>query len=104
MCTTVFRTVANVIIVVGLCLLAKVLYNAATGSLAARFFSQSPGSWLDTVCALGLALPIPFHVISIGLLVQKRWLSPLGVKIAWFAIVISGCWLGVCLAIRVVIS
>ncbi len=93
MFTTVFRTVANVIIVVGLCLLAKILYNAITSPLV-----------LDTVYALGLALPIPFHVISIGLIVQKRWLSPGWVKIAWFAIVISGCWLGVSLAIRVVIS
>ncbi len=104
MFTTVFRTVANVIIVVGLCLLAKVLYNAATGSLATRFFAQSPGSRLDTVYALGLALPIPFHVILIGLIVQKRWLSPRWAKIAWFAVIISGCWLGASLAIRLVIS
>ncbi len=93
MFTNVLRTVASVIIVVGLCLLAKDLYNAITGPPV-----------LDTVYALGLALPIPFHIISIGLFVQKRWLSPRWARIAWFAIVISGCWLGVSLAIRVVIS
>ena len=97
------RTIANLIILAGLFLLVKILYGAATGSLTAQFFTASPALWTTHVFALILALPIPLHVISVGLLIQKRWLSPSWRRIAWIAVVVSGCWLGVALVVKLLI-
>ena len=97
------KTVANMVIAAGLLLLAKVIYNAVTGSLSVRLFSRSQGSWLLTMYALGLSLPIPFHVISVGLILKRRWLSPFWAKAAWPAVVMSGCWLGVALGIKLLV-
>jgi succinate dehydrogenase/fumarate reductase cytochrome b subunit len=94
------RAVANLVILVGLFLLVRILYNAATGSLTAQLFAASQESWIKSVTALGLSLPLPFHVISVGLILQRRWLSPLWKRTAWIAVVVSGCWLGVALAIK----
>jgi len=94
------RVSGNVIVIVGLGLLAGVIYRTATGSLAEQLFSRSQGSWIQSMYALGLSLPVPFHVISIGLVLQKRWLPPPWAKAAWLAIVLSGCWLGASLGIR----
>jgi hypothetical protein len=88
---------------VGLFLLIKILYNAATGSLTALLFAASQESWIKHVSALGLSLPVPFHVISVGLILQKRWLSPPWARFAWIAVVVSGCWLGVALGIKLLI-
>ena len=91
------------VIAAGLLLLAKVIYNAVTGSLSVQLFSRSQGSWLLTMYALGLSLPIPFHVISVGLILKRRWLSPFWAKAAWPAVVMSGCWLGVALGIKLLV-
>lgn len=98
------RLIPNVIIVTGLFLLARVFYNAATGSLVAQLFTQSEESfWILNSCALGLKLPVPLHVISIGLILQRGRLSPRFAKAAWIAIVVSGCWLGGALAIKMLV-
>ena len=97
------RAIANFVICAGLFILVKILYDAATGALNVQFFTASPVSWTTHVFALGLALPLPFHVISVGLLLQKRWLSPPWKKVAWIAVVASGCWLGAALGIKVLI-
>ena len=99
----IVRSVANIIVVVGLVLLIRILYNAFAGSLAGEIFPQSQGSWIMNGYALGLILPVPFHVISIGLILKKKWLSPFWARTAWFAIVISGCWLGTALGIKLMI-
>lgn len=97
------RALTNLVICVGLFLLVKIFYNAATGYLTAQFFTASPASWTTHVFALGLALPLPFHIISVGLFLQKRRLSPPWKKVAWIAVVVSGCWLGVALGIKLLI-
>jgi hypothetical protein len=95
------RMAANVVIVVGLLLFAKVIHEAYTGSLSAELFASSQqGSWVLTLYALGLSLPVPFHVVSVGLVLKKRWLSPYWAKVAWRAVVTSGCWLGVAVGIK----
>ena len=94
------RAAADLVILVGLYLLVKILYNAATGNLAVQLFAASPESWTTHVVALGLNLPLPLHIISIGLILQRRWLSPPWKRVAWIAVVVSGCWLGVALGIK----
>ncbi len=88
------RVIANIIITTGLVLLILVLYKAATGTLSNTVFVSSADSSIWNVTAIGLSLPVPLHVISIGLLLQKKWLPHRWVKISWIAIVLSGCWLG----------
>lgn len=89
-------------VVVGLFLLAGVIHKAAVSSLATEVFGRPPGSWTHQIYALGLALPVPFHVISVGLILQRRWLSPVWARGAWIATVVSGCWLGLALGIKTV--
>ncbi len=85
---------------VGIFLLIRLVHRAFNGTLAAQYFAYTLGAWTSTAGALGLSLPVPLHVISVGLIVQKRWLSPPWAKAAWYAVVISGCWLGTSLAVR----
>jgi hypothetical protein len=97
------RIIANLLIAVGLFLLIRILYNAVTGSLVSQLFAQPQDSWMRNVYALGLSLPVPFHVISVGLLLQRRWLPPPWARAGWLAVVVSGCWLGAALGIKVLI-
>lgn len=99
----VVRALANTVVMAGVFLLVRVLYGAVTGSLVPQVVSQSAGSWIGTAFALGLTLPIPFHVISIGLFLQRSWLPVRLAKAARLAIVISGCWLGVALCAKLLI-
>lgn len=96
------RVGAVIVCLVGLVLLARVLFQAADGSLVDDFFPLSNGSWVWAVSALFLSLPIPLHVVSIGLILQKRWLSARWGRVAWVAIFVSGGWLGIALAVRVI--
>ncbi len=98
------RALGNTVIVAGVYLLVRVLHKAVTGSLVPQVVSQSVGSWMGMAFALGLTLPIPFHVISIGLVLQRRWLPVRWAAAARLAIVISGCWLGVALCAKLLIS
>lgn len=100
MLRTIFRCLANAAIILGVFLLARVLYGVADGSLAAQLLPESRGILWNTVTALGLGLPIPLHVISVGLVLQRRWLPDWWAKISVPAVVISGCWLGAVLAIK----
>jgi len=97
---TVVRVAANIVILVGFFVLGRVLCNSQSGALAQQYFGISPPSWIQNVYALGLGLPVPLHIISIGLVLQLRWLSPIWTKGARWAIVVSGCWLGLALGIR----
>ncbi|MEE4262149.1 MAG: hypothetical protein V2I56_05625 [Desulfobacteraceae bacterium] len=96
----VVRTIAHVIVLVGFFLLGRVIYYGLNGVLVQQYFAQSRGSVIQNVYALGLSLPIPFHVIAIGLVLQLRWLSPIWTRGARWAIGLSGCWLGLAFAIR----
>jgi hypothetical protein len=97
------RIVANIVVAVGLGLLARVIYRAAVGSLSAQLFPQLQGSWILTMLALGLSLPVPFHVVAVGLFLQKRSLSPFWAKAARVAVVVSGCWLGAALGVKLLL-
>jgi hypothetical protein len=96
----IIRLIANVAVAVGLFLLVRVFYRTATGSLAAQLLPGLQESWPKNLYALGLSLPVPLHVISVGLVLQRRWLPHHWTRIVWLAVVISGCWLGVALAIK----
>ena len=94
------RVTANLVILVGLYLLGRVLCNSFSGAAAQHYFGISPLSGIHNIYALGLGLPIPLHVITIGLILQLRWLSSGWVKFTRWAIVLSGCWLGLALGVR----
>ena len=104
MIRNVVTFVARGIILVGLLLLAGVLYHTIRGSLVEKFFDQSQPLLIASLSALMLALPVPLHVISVGLILQQRWLSPPWARVAWIAIAVSGCWLGASLAVRYLLS
>jgi hypothetical protein len=95
----------------------------------AQLFPEAQQLWTNNLYAIGLSLPVPLHVISVGFVLQRRWLSPHGRRIVWLApvplhvisvgfvlqrrwlsphgrrivwlaVIISGCWLGVALVIK----
>ncbi len=82
-----FRILASTITVIGICLLILVLVDWQNGTLA----EHATGQRLE---GLLLALPIPLHIIFIGLIIQKKWLSPPWARFAWIGITTSGLWLG----------
>ena len=94
------RLIANAAIAVGLFLFARMIYGAANGSLVARLFPESQESVWYTAAALVLALPVSFHVISVGLVLQRCWLPPSLGRISFLAAVFSGCWLGAALGFK----
>ena len=96
----VVRAIANVIILIGFFLLGRILYYGLSGVLAQQYFTQSQESVIQNVYALGLSLPIPLHIIAVGLVLQLRWLSPIWARGTRWAIIVSGCWLSLALAIR----
>jgi len=103
MLKTIIRVFATAISVVGVLLLGRVLIMANTGSLGSMLFPHSPNTWIWTAYALALSLPVPFHVISIGLILQRRWLPHRWAGIAWISIIVSGCWLSVALVIKLLL-
>jgi hypothetical protein len=96
----VVRAIANVTILIGFFFLGRALYYGLSGVLAQQYFTQPQGSVIQNVYALGLSLPIPLHIITVGWILQLKWLSPIWARGARWAIVVSGCWLGLALAIR----
>jgi len=94
------KLIANAAIAVGLYLFARIVYGAANGFLVARLFPESQESVWYTAAALVLALPVSFHVISVGLVLQRRWLPPSLGRISFPAAVMSGCWLGAALGFK----
>jgi hypothetical protein len=95
-----FRACATVVSLIGLGLLVDVLLGSATGALGRELFPQSSGSLFWESAALALTLPVPLHVMSIGLILQKRWLAAAWRRVAWVCIVASGVWLGAALLLR----
>ncbi|MBW1775046.1 MAG: hypothetical protein JRG79_05970 [Deltaproteobacteria bacterium] len=100
----VIRVAANAVMIAGFLLLANILYGAINGSLPARVFTGLHQSWIYNVYALGLILPVPFHIISIGLVLKRKWLSPFWGRAAWPAIVLSGCWLAAAIGVKYMVA
>jgi uncharacterized membrane protein YgdD (TMEM256/DUF423 family) len=96
----VVRIIANIVILFGLFLLGRVLCKSFSGAAARQYFGTPPETWIENAYALGLGLPVALHIISVGLVLQRNWLSAAGAKWAKGAVVVSGCWLGLALAIR----
>lgn len=88
------------VIVVGIVLLARLFNAVLEGSIADHVPRRMEPVWARPALALVLRLPIPLHVISVGLILQRRYLSPVLARSAWIAVVVSGCWLGAALAVR----
>ena len=103
MFSVIARVVANSVFLVGLFLLVRVLHKSVTGSLVTQFFAQLQGSWIRQLYALGLSLPVPFHVISVEAGSPAEMAFTPFARAVWVAVVVSGCWLGVALGIRVLI-
>ena len=97
---TAIRVIANVVILVGFLFLARVFYYGLNGVLAQKYFAPAPVSPVHSAYALFLSLPIPLHVIAVGMVLQLKWLLPPWARAARWAVVISGCWLGLALAVR----
>jgi len=97
------RWISLTVMAVGVFLFLRLVYGAINGSLIAEYYDHlhaatKPNRYL--LLSLVLGLPVPLHVISIGLILRRKLLPPIWAKLAWFSIVISGCWLGASLAIR----
>ncbi len=90
----IFRLLASMVSVIGIGLLVIVLMDWQAGTLAPRYFPELEHMTKHHIYGLLLALPVPLHVIFIGLIVQKQWLSPIWQRFAWVGIVTSGLWLG----------
>jgi hypothetical protein len=100
----IFRVFANLVILTGVLLLAKVMCPAASGALVGRVLTGPHGhGWLPQALALGLSLGVPLHVMSVGLVLQRKWLPPLWARTAQVAVVVSGCWLGAALGIKTLV-
>lgn len=100
MAVTLFRTMAFAITGTGLVMLLFLLSHWSVGGLAPEYFPGVKHSTMHHVGGLLLGLPIPLHAIFIGLIIQKRHLSPDWGRWAWIGISASGVWLGISLAIR----
>jgi hypothetical protein len=96
----VARVLANMVILIGLFFLARVLYRGLYGDLVRQYFASAPDALIHRAYALLLSLPIPLHIIAVGLVLQLKWLSRPWRRAARWAVVISGCWLGLALAVR----
>ncbi len=95
-----YRALAWIVFVVGVVIFGLTLWRAVNGQLVERYFPEAAPSFALTIAAFALRLPIPLHIMAIGLIVQKPYLSRPLAKFSWFFIVTSGCWLGLSLAIR----
>ena len=95
-----YRIFASTVSTVGICLLGLVFYDTLNGILAGEFFPDVEHTTRHHLGGFLLALPVPLHVIFIGLVLQKRWLSPAWARFAKVGIVTSGLWLGLALAMK----
>lgn len=96
----IFRILASLVTALGVILLVTVIIDLMAGALAMDHFPDMEHELHHHVYGLLLALPVPLHMIFVGLIVQKKWLSPPMAKFAWVGIVSSGMWLGVSLLVQ----
>ncbi len=97
------RIFANATILTGLFLLGRIICQATVGGLAAQYPALPAGQAARSLFALGLSLPVPMHVIAVGLVLQRKWLNRRWARAAWWAAVFSGCWLGLALMAQLIL-
>ena len=71
------RIGANIISLFGIFYLVRIIVFAINGKLVDKVFPEIDINTENIVLALILSLPVAFHIISIGLILQKRWLPVL---------------------------
>jgi hypothetical protein len=99
----VVRAMGSGVVLAGMFLLVRLLHGVSAGSVTVDGIGWVQATWGRKAVVLALRLPVPLHVMSVGLMVQKRWLPPAEARAAWVSVVISGCWLGVALAVRLLL-
>ncbi|MCJ2165545.1 MULTISPECIES: hypothetical protein [unclassified Pseudodesulfovibrio] len=99
----IVRNICTTVTLIGLCLLGVVGLEAYEGKLVALFFPGMDHSVKHQAYALLLSLPVPLHVVFIGLIIQKQWLTRGMARFAWIGIVVSGLWLGAALAVKALV-
>ena len=87
-------------IFVGACYLLWIVFLFVTDRLSVEFLGQSIDSDISPVAALLLNLPLPFHMVSVGFAIQRRWLPSVWKGTIRWSTVSSGCLLGASLVIR----
>jgi uncharacterized BrkB/YihY/UPF0761 family membrane protein len=87
-------------ILVGIGYMVTMLYLAMTDRLTVEFLGEPISADIPLIFALLLKLPLPFHMISVGFTIQRRWLPPTWSKTIRWATIISGCLLGASLIFR----
>lgn len=88
----------------GTLLLVRLVISLVDGSIAAHGPARVEPFHARAALGFVLRLPVPLHVISVGLILQSRWFSPAMARTAWVAVVVSGCWLGISLAVRLFLT
>ena len=96
----IIQNVCTTVTIVGFCLLGLVIFDYTEGALGPEYFPDVELVDKHHLYGLLLALPVPLHVIFIGLIIQKQWLSVNMARFAWVGISSSGIWLGIALAVR----
>ena len=99
----ILKSVSNIIVFGGFLYLIKIIVNGFDGTLASEMVNKKQVTFSYHILALALNLPIPFHIISVGLIFQKRWLSLKFNRILWIALIISGTWLGIAIVVKLFI-
>lgn len=94
------RNICTTVTLLGLCMLGVVMFDAWEGRLAVKYFPDISHGREHHLYGLLLALPVPLHVIFIGLILQKKWLTVPMARFARVGIASSGVWLGIALAVR----
>lgn len=96
----IVRNICTSVTILGLCLLGVAVYNAWEGHLAVKYFPDAVHTAGHHAGGLLLALGVPLHIIFIGMILQKKWLTKPMALCARVGIVVSGIWLGIALAVR----
>ena len=96
----IVRNICTTVTILGLCLLGVAVFQAWEGELAAEYYPDAVHTAKHHAGGLLLALAVPFHVIFIGMILQRKWLTRPMARFARLGIVLSGIWLGVALAVR----
>jgi len=100
--TAVYPWLCLFIMLVGAGLLVRALWGILAGPAlhGSEQAAATDVSGADVMRELSVRLPVPFHVIAVGLFLLRFRLSTAWRRVAWWAVVVSGLWLGLALLFR----